>query len=367
MKKKIVFFTALFLVLSLALFTLCACNETKKLDREMDTEILNVYQDYDGSLMVELKNFKHDDYGGVHATSEADMEFSLDGGKTWMIWAPLSEDWCKDKGVYSIMYATRDSDYNITGFEANSYEGTVTSFKIGDSVSVCVRIPESSKYKASKHIVSDSITLKDQVLDHETISEIAINGGKLNDKEYIETFLPNYVRLEKVGTYFPYIDGESVKFGIISQIEEVEGEQKITAVKYYEDLSEAEKQGASKFEYRLVKSDDYDLEINDEALSLIRDEERYNSLYADWTVVGQDGIAYSSISQSENIWQYRADEGTSGYIDEETGEYIIQYKHYCDYTSVYLLIRVKETDNKTASAFHMIEIVLDAVKSTEPV
>lgn len=366
MNKKITLFTVITLIAVLASLALCACSETQKLDREMDTEIVGIYQDFSGNLLVELKNFKHSDYEGGYAQDETAMEFSLDGGKTWMIWSASTEDWCKDKGIYYVMYPTRDSNYNITGFEASSYDGTKTTFKTGDSASVCVRIPESSKYKASEFITSDSIKLKDQALETLVdMSEINVNGFRIMQKGYIEGFLPWSVGYEEEGTYFPYIDGESVKFGIISQIEEIDGDRKITALKYYEELSDVEKQELSKFEYRIVKPDNYADVIDDPDGSFIFEGERYDSLTAKWTSLNSNGIAFSSVAQPENIWEYKRLTGTSSFEDTETGEiFDVQY-NYSTYSSVFILLRVKADDDKVASYPIALEIVLDEQESVE--
>lgn len=366
MKRRLTFLIAISVIAVLAISVFCACDKTQKLDREMDTEIVGIYQDFSGNLLVELKNFKHSDYEGGYAQDETAMEFSLDGGKTWMIWSASTEDWCKDKGIYYVMYPTRDSNYNITGFEASSYDGTKTTFKTGDSASVCVRIPESSKYKASEFITSDSIKLKDQALETLVdMSEINVNGFRIMQKGYIEGFLPWSVGYEEEGTYFPYIDGESVKFGIISQIEEIDGDRKITALKYYEELSDVEKQELSKFEYRIVKPDNYADVIDDTDGSFIFEGERYDSLTAKWTSLNSNGIAFSSVAQPENIWEYKRLTGTSSFEDTETGEiFDVQY-NYSTYSSVFILLRVKADDDKVASYPIALEIVLDEQESVE--
>ena len=366
MKRRLTFLIAISVIAVLAISVFCACDKTQKLDREMDTEIVGIYQDFSGNLLVELKNFKHSDYEGGYAQDETAMEFSLDGGKTWMIWSASTEDWCKDKGIYYVMYPTRDGNYDITGFEASSYDGTKTTFKTGDSASVCVRIPESSKYKASEFITSDSIKLKDQALETLVdMSEINVNGFRIMQKGYIEGFLPWSAGYEEVGTYFPYNDGESVKFGIISQIEEKDGDRKITALKYYEELSGVEKQGLSKFEYRIIKPDNYYDIIDDPDGSFVFEGERYDSFTAKWTSLNSNGIAFSSVAQPENIWEYKRLTGTSSFEDTETGEiFDVQY-NYSTYSSVFILLRVKADDDKVASYPIALEIVLDEQESVE--
>lgn len=364
--KKTAVLAAVLLIAVLSASVFCACDKTQKLDREMDTEIVGVYQDFSGNLIVELANFTHEDYEGGYAQDATAMEFSLDGGKTWMIWSASTEDWCEGKGIYYVMNPTRNSENDITGFVANAYDGTETAFEIGDSASVCVRIPESSKYKASEIITSESITLKDEANEtQEEMSEINTERFRIMPKGYIDGFLPWSVAYEKAGTYFSYIDGDSVKFGIISQIEEIDGDRKITALKYYEELSGVEKQGLSKFEYRIIKPDNYYDIIDDPDGSFVFEGERYDSFTAKWTSLNSNGIAFSSVAQPENIWEYKRLTGTSSFEDTETGEiFDVQY-NYSTYSSVFILLRVKADDDKVASYPIALEIVLDEQESVE--
>lgn len=364
--KKTAVLAAILLIAVLSASVFCACDKTQKLDREMDTEIVGVYQDFSGNLIVELANFTHEDYEGGYAQDATAMEFSLDGGKTWMIWSASTEDWCEGKGIYYVMSPTRNSENDITGFLASAYDGTETAFEIGDSASVCVRIPESSKYKASEIITSESITLKDEANEtQEEMSEINTERFRIMPKGYIDGFLPWSVAYEKAGTYFSYIDGDSVKFGIISQIEEIDGEMKITALKYYEELSDSEKQGLENFEYRIISPDRYTDVIEDMDGEFSFFEERYYNDKTEWTSLNGNGIAFSSVSQPANIWKYKRLTGTSGFVDEETGEMTDVSYHYSTYTSVFILLRVKADDNAVASYPLELEIVLEEVESIE--
>ena len=86
MKKSICILTSLALIVC-ALFAVVGCGdkEDTRASRELDSNILNIWQGADGNVWVELENYEHGGFqfvsdSGQSATS---IDFSLDGGKTW--------------------------------------------------------------------------------------------------------------------------------------------------------------------------------------------------------------------------------------------------------------------------------------------
>ncbi len=137
-------------------FLVTACggkSEPEKLDRTNNVEVVNISQDYQGSVFMEIENFHHEGYevasdGGITSSS---LEFSINGSE----WA--RGDYIADyynqykKAIYYIMY------YD---FSSDEFKGGGDSFAVGETVNISVRIPESDTYKASEGKNVASYTLK---------------------------------------------------------------------------------------------------------------------------------------------------------------------------------------------------------------
>ena len=127
MKKSICILTSLALIVC-ALFAVVGCGdkEDTRSSRELDTNILNIWQDSYGSVWVELENYEHDDYQFVSISSQSatSIDFSLDGGKTWHL-CDVAESLFpeKDRGVYQIISPGTDGTFTfqLTGAEDNQF------------------------------------------------------------------------------------------------------------------------------------------------------------------------------------------------------------------------------------------------------
>lgn len=166
MKKSICILTSLALIVC-ALFAVVGCGdkEDTRSSRELDTNILNIWQDSYGSVWVELENYEHDDYQFVSISSQSatSIDFSLDGGKTWHL-CDVAESLFpeKDRGVYQIISPGTDGTFTfqLTGAEDNQFPDPSPIYNAGDVLSITIRVPESDTYKASAWSKAATYTLK---------------------------------------------------------------------------------------------------------------------------------------------------------------------------------------------------------------
>ena len=137
-------------------FLVTACGgepEPEKLDRTNNVEVVNISQDYQGSVFMEIENFHHEGYevASDEGITSSSLEFSINGSE----WA--RGDYIADyynqykKAIYYIMY------YD---FSSDEFKGGGDSFAVGQTVNISVRIPESDTYKASEGKSARSFTLK---------------------------------------------------------------------------------------------------------------------------------------------------------------------------------------------------------------
>ena len=355
MKKGKAVLLAVCMFVFVAVGLLVGCGKEKKQDREMDTKIVEIFQDFDGSLDVELENYRHEDYERKGwGQEETSMEFSLDGGKSWQMWTlntSLYEN--TGKGIYTVMSPDYNSDYTaITGFTFAAYDGTSYHFDVGDSVVVTIRIPESDKYAASASIHSESYVLKrNSVILGEIFCETMINGGELQDKTFLNEF-PSTAYSAKDGAFVPYYDNGTVKFGIATITEE-NGENLIQSVKWADEQTETEKQEVSIFEYRIIKpiSFDADKVYESDVWYDTSTREKDFDRQAVWTTVPAEGIILSDVTEENDIWEFTILNGTS----ELDGK---KYEIHTTYTSIVISIRAKASADAVASASIAFEVIL---------
>lgn len=352
--------SALFLAACLAASAACVffgCAKEKKETRPMDTRIVDVYQYVDGSVIVELENFLHEDLqDDAYGREASSMEFSPDGGKTWQTWSMQGDEYEKTgKGVYFVMMPDYNADYTaVTGFSFAGYDGTTLRFGAGDRISITVRIPESDKYAASQSVTSESILLKTGIPAQGEIFSTANSSGKyLQERGYLDSFLPFSSNGSKAGTYLPYADGEYVRFGMIAETDK----DQILSVLWADEMSEEQKSGVSALEYRVISPDGYADYMAGKDSAWADMAELFKNNAAQWTSVPAAGIDLSVAANKDFVWIYTLKTADVTQWDPEKEE-MVEEAEYTTFHSLVILLRVKETDTSVASFAEGLEIVL---------
>ena len=358
MKKLFCILISSVLVVS-ATFVLAACGSNSPKDnkavRALDTSFVDAWQGSDGTVYVELKNFKHDDYqfisdSGQGATS---IEFSLDGGSSWARQDPVEVFFNQtDRGIYSILsHVGNEFTCYLTGHEGENMPQN-PKFNAGADLSITFRIPESDTYKASEWSTATTYTLKAPGTDNSEIFAYHF-GSSLNDKEQYESgiFANNF---ESNG-FVVYRDGNLLKFGkIASAASSTETGMYNYTFTSQEELTEAEKNEIAKFEYKFVSKPEYEQNVTAESTDLLSSITPDIQTYEDnllmsgtWTAVTVDGFEFNA-TNSNYIWQYNVE-----IPNASTGE-----TELYTYTSFILLVRIKATDSTAHSGVHVLEYQL---------
>lgn len=329
--------------------------EDNRAVRALDTSFVNAWQGSDGTVYVELKDFKHDGYQSISDSGQGatSIEFSLDGGSSWARQDPVEYFFNQtDRGIYSILsYNGNEFTGYLTGHEGENMPQN-PKFNAGADLSITFRIPESDKYKASEWSTATTYTLKAPGTDN---SEIFANhyGASLQDKaEYDSGISAN--TFESNG-FVVYRDGDLLKFGkIASEVSSAESGMYDYTFTPQEELSETEKNEIAKFEYKFVSKLEYEqnatAESTDLLTSITPDIETYEDnllMSGTWMAVTVDGFEFNA-ANSNYIWQYNVEVPNAS-----TGETEI---YTC--TSFILLVRIKATDSTAHSRVHVLEYQL---------
>ena len=350
MKKSICILTSLALIVC-ALFAVVGCGdkEDTRASRELDTNILNIWQDAYGSVWVELENYEHDDYQFVSISSQSatSIDFSLDGGKTWHL-CDVAESLFpeKDRGVYQIISPGTDGTFTfqLTGAEDNQFPDTSQIYNAGDVLSITIRVPESDTYKASAWSKAATYTLKAPA---QSTTELFADhyGVFLNDKTSYEGLIPN--DFESNG-FVAYKDANLIKIGkLASAASATESGMYDYTFTPFEELSQSDKAQAAKFEYKFVSKQEYTQ--NEDVAGTFTPDVTINEdtfLTTGW-ITGSNGISFNA-NDPDLLWAYD-DEAP----DATTGETEIYTQ-----TSFVLLLRLKATDDTTHSSVAMFEYQL---------
>ena len=350
MKKSICILTSLALIVC-ALFAVVGCGdkEDTRASRELDTNILNIWQDASGSVWVELENYEHDDYQFVSISSQSatSIDFSLDGGKTWNL-CDVAESLFpeKDRGVYMIMSPTDGTfTFQLTGAEDNQFPDPSPIYNAGDVLSITIRIPESDTYKASAWSKAATYTLK--ATAQSTTELFAYHYGVfLNDKTNYDGLSPN--DFESNG-FVAYKDANLIKIGkLASAASATESGMYDYTFTPFEELSQADKAEAAKFEYKFVSKQEY-TQNEDVAILTFTPDVTVNEdtfLTTGW-IAGSNGIAFNA-DDPDLLWAYDIESSNA-----TTGETEIDTQ-----TSFVLLLRLKATDDTTHSNVAIFEYSL---------
>lgn len=359
--KKLFCILISFVLVAGAITSFAGCGpktpEDNRAVRALDTSFVNVWQGSDGTVYVELKDFKHDGYqfisdSGQGATS---IEFSLDGGSSWARQDPVEYFFNQtDRGIYSILsHDGNEFTCYLTGYEGENMPQN-PKFSAGADLSITFRIPESDTYKASEWSTATTYTLKAPGTDN---SEIFADffGSSLNDKEqYVSGNIISANTFESNG-FVVYRDEDSLKFGkIASEVSSAESGKYDYTFTPQEELGEADKNEIAKFEYKFVSKPEYEqntaAESTDLLTSITPDIQTYEDnllMSGTWTAVTVDGFEFNA-NNSNYIWQYNVESP-----NVSTGETEID-----PYRSFILLVRIKATDSTAHSRVHILEYQL---------
>lgn len=320
-------------------FLVTACggkSEPEKLDRTNNVKVVNILQDYQGSVLMEIENFYHEGYevASDEGITSSSLEFSINGSE-WARCEYIIDFYDQyNKAIYQIMYY----DYSSDDFKM-SYLGGDDSFAVGQTVNISVRIPESDTYKASEGKNVGPFTLKnvpsnisdsfDSFVDT-TPDSIATSSGESSEFTF-------------------YVDGARLKIGRYQTSARDDGWFDKTLIRF-EDLTEQDKAelDALNLEFKLV--DFNPTLINEtpiEGTNYVSEEigdvdfaENYFPTVSPrgWTSLKQIGYAVNTNVADYNIWDLNS------YVNDGFGGYEIQNNKY-----LVLLVRQGETQSTGVS------------------
>lgn len=297
-------------------FLVTACggkSEPEKLDRTNNVKVVNILQDYQGSVLMEIENFYHEGYevASDEGITSSSLEFSINGSE-WARGEYITDFYDQyNKAIYQIMYY----DYSSDDFKM-SYLGGDDSFAVGQTVNISVRIPESDTYKASEGKNVGPFTLKN----------VPSNISDSFDS-FVDTTPDNIATSSGESSEFTfYVDGARLKIGRYQTSARDDGWFDKTLIKF-EDLTEQDKTelDALNLEFKLV---DYNSTfVNEtpiEGTNYVSEEignvdfaENYFPTVSPrgWTSLKQIGYAVNTNVADYKIWDLNSyvDDGFGGY------------------------------------------------------
>ena len=307
-------------------FLVTACggkSEPEKLDRTNNVKVVNILQDYQGSVLMEIENFRHEGYevASDEGITSSSLEFSIDGSE-WARGEYITDFYDQyNKAIYQIMYYDSSSDV----FKM-SYSGGDDSFAVGQTVNISVRIPESDTYKASEGKNVGSFTLKNDT----TPDNIATSSSESSEFTF-------------------YVDGSTLKVGRYQTSARDDDAFDKTLIKF-EDLTEQDKAelDALNLEFKLV--DFNSTLVNEtpiEGTNYVSEEigdvdfaENYFPTVSPrgWTSLKQDSYSVNTHVADYKIWDLNS------YVDDGFGGYSLVNSKY-----LVLLVRQGETESTGVS------------------
>ena len=322
-------------------FLVTACggkSEPEKLDRTNNVEVVNILQDYQGSVLMEIENFRHEGYevASDEGITSSSLEFSIDGSE-WARGEYITDFYDQyNKAIYQIMYYDSSSDV----FKM-SYSGGDDSFAVGQTVNISVRIPESDTYKASEGKNVGPFTLKN----------VPSNISDSFDSS-VDTTPDNIATSDGESSEFTfYVDGARLKIGRYQTSPREDDDKAFdkTLIKF-EDLTEQDKAelDALNLEYKLlhfnstlvnetpVEGTNYvSKEIGDVDFA----ENYFHTVSPKvWTSLKQNSYSVNTHVEDYKIWDLNS------YVDDGFGGYSLVNSKY-----LVLLVRQGETESTGVS------------------
>lgn len=334
-------------------FLVTACggkSEPEKLDRTNNVEVVNILQDYQGSVLMEIENFYHEGYevASDEGITSSSLEFSINDSE-WARCEYIIDFYEQyNKAIYQIMYY----DYSSDDFKM-SYLGGDDSFAVGQTVNISVRIPESDTYKASEGKNVGPFTLKN----------VPSNISDSFDS-FVDTTPDNIATSSGESSEFTfYVDGSTLKVGRYQTSARDDDWFDKTLIKF-EDLTEQDKTelDALNLEFKLV---DYNSTfVNEtpiEGTNYVSEEigdvasvENYFPTVSsrEWTSLKQIEYAVNTNEADYKIWDLNS------YVDDGFGGYEIQNNKY-----LVLLVRQGETQSTGVSEILQINYNISQTSS----
>ncbi len=345
LKKKVLSLLFASAVVIPTAFLVSACGEEpepEKLSRENNVEVVNILQDYQGSVLVEVENFYHEGYevASDEGITSSSLEFSINGSE----WArgdyiPHFYDQY-NKAIYEIMR------YDDPAFKM-SYLWSDDSFAVGETVNISVRIPESDTYKASEGKNVASYTLKNV-------------PSNISDSFYlsVDTTPDNIAISDVEGSEFTfYVDGARLKIGRYKTSPSEDDDNNFDrSLIRFDKLTEQDKTelDALNLEYKLL---DYNPALVNEApvagTNYVSEEigdidfaENYFHTVSpmEWTSLKQIRYTVNTNVPDNKIWDLNS------YVEDGLGGYEIQNNKY-----LVLLVRRGETQSTGVSEILQID------------
>lgn len=321
-------------------FLVTACggkSEPEKLDRTNNVEVVNILQDYQGSVLMEIKNFYHEGYevASDEGITSSSLEFSINGSE-WARGEYIPHFYDQyNKAFYEIMHY----DYSSDGFKM-SYLWSDDSFAVGQTVNISVRIPESDTYKASEGKNVGSFTLKN----------VPSNIRDSFDS-FVDTTPDSIASSSDESSEFTfYVDGARLKVGRYQTSARDDGWFDKTLIKF-EDLTEQDKAelDALNLEYKLlhfnstlinetpIEGTNY---VSKEIGNFDSAENYFHTVSPmEWTSLKQNGYAVNTTNVADDkIWDLNS------YVDDGFGGYSLVNSKY-----LVLLVRQGETESTGVS------------------
>lgn len=322
-------------------FLVTACggkSEPEKLDRTNNVEVVNILQDYQGSVLMEIENFRHEGYevASDEGITSSSLEFSIDGSE-WARGEYITDFYDQyNKAIYQIMYYDSSSDV----FKM-SYSVGDDSFAVGQTVNISVRIPESDTYKASEGKNVDPFTLKN-------VSSNIIDSFDSS----VDTTPDNIATSSSESSEFTfYVDGARLKIGRYQTSPREDDDKAFdkTLIKF-EDLTEQDKAelDALNLEYKLLHFNstlvnEKPIEGTNYVSKEIGDVDFAENYFHTvspkvWTSLKQNSYSVNTHVEDYKIWDLNS------YVDDGFGGYSLVNSKY-----LVLLVRQGETESTGVS------------------
>ena len=334
-------------------FLVTACggkSEPEKLDRTNNVEVVNILQDYQGSVLMEIENFYHEGYevASDEGITSSSLEFSINGSE-WARGEYITDFYDQyNKAIYQIMYY----DYSSDDFKM-SYLGGDDSFAVGQTVNISVRIPESDTYKASEGKNVGSFTLKN----------VSSNIRDSFDS-FVDTTPDNIATSSGESSGFTfYVDGSTLKVGRYQTSAGDDGWFDRSLIRF-EKLTEQDKAelDALNLEFKLV--DFNSTLVNEtpiegtnyvsEEIGNVDSAENYFPTVSPrgWTSLKQIGYAVNTNVADYKIWDLNS------YVDDGFGGYSL-----VNSKCLVLLVRQGETQSTGVSEILQINYNISQTSS----
>ncbi len=332
-------------------FLVTACggkSEPEKLDRTNNVEVVNILQDYQGSVLVEVENFYHEGYevASDEGITSSSLEFSINGSE----WArgdyiPHFYDQY-NKAIYEIVH------YDDPAFKM-SYLWSDDSFAVGETVNISVRIPESDTYKASEGKNVASYTLKN------------VQSNISSFYSSVDTTPDNITDSDDESSEFTfYVDGARLKIGRYQTRPREDDNKFDKSLIKFENLTEQDKAelDALNLEYKLldfnptlvnetpVEGTNY---VSEEIGDVDFAENYFHTVSPmEWTPLKQVRYSVNTNVPDNKIWDLNS------YVEYGFGGYEIQNNKY-----LVLLVRRGETQSTGVSEILQINYNISQASS----